>query len=59
MIIDEERFRINISQAKTGSFHVWIVKDLEIKADNTTDLTDALNDAISRINPILKKLNGE
>ena len=53
------RFRINISQAKTGSFHVWIVKDLEIKADNPTDLTDALNDAISRINPILKKLNGE
>ena len=54
---DNFRYTVEFGQSKSGSYHVWIVKSVKIRADCTDELNDATLIVMRDIEPLIKQLN--
>jgi hypothetical protein len=54
---DNYKYTVEFGQSKSGSYHVWIVKNVKICANCTDELIDASIIIQREIEPIIKQLN--
>tara|TARA_R110002051_G_scaffold316606_1_gene396479 strand:+ start:146 stop:349 length:204 start_codon:yes stop_codon:yes gene_type:complete len=51
------KYTVEFGQSKSGSYHVWIIKSVKIRANCTDELYDASAVVLQEITPIIKQLN--
>ena len=54
---NEHKYNVSIGQAKEGSGHVWICKDISVRTDDPRDLADLFDSLVTKVKAQVGLLN--